>query len=231
MSPPKDSDLINPSLSPKDKVKVNEKESELAPPLENHVRGMSFSQSSQIQLTFRTFRYEASEGRIIGMSPFTPSRPRLWRSKGRISLPVPLHEWIQLELSTTDIQEPTPNPVSTPLATKKNRLGATPEHTHTEREEDDVVNSSGSGSGGGSGTRKKEKETNNVGEVRRKVQEMTWKEGQGQGPPPSAEQEDGKDLKRKTLERNESSTLEPNTSPKKAKETPSVRPSSSSYGQ
>ena len=77
----------------------------------------------------------------------------------------------------------------------------------------------------------KEKETNNVGEVRRKVQEMTWKEGQGQGPPPSAEQEDGKDLKRKTLERNESSTLEPNTSPKKAKETPSVRPSYSSCRQ
>lgn len=135
-----------------------------------------------------------------------------------------------------DIQEPTPNPVSTPLATKKNRLGATPEHTHTEREEDDVVHSSGSGvgsgSGSGSGPGKKEKETNNVGEVRRKVQEMTWKEGQGQGPPPSsAEQEDGKDLKRKTLERNESSTLEPHTSPKKVKETPSVRPSSSPYGQ
>jgi hypothetical protein len=57
---------------------------------------------------------------------------------------------------------------------------------------------------------------------------MTWKEGQG--PPATAVQEgvDGKDkdkdLKRKTLERNESSILEPTTSPKKAKETPSVRP-------
>ena len=234
MSPtPKDSDLINPSLSPKDKVKVDEKESELAPPLENHVRGMSLFQSPKNQLIDRTFRYETSKGRIIGMSPCTRSRPRLWRSKGRISLPIPLYEWIQLESSTTDIQEPTPNPVSTPLATKKNRLGATPEHTHNDREEDDVVHSSGSGvgSGSGSGSGKKEKETNNVGEVRRKVQEMTWKEGQGQGPPPLAEQEDGKDLKRKTLERNESSTLELNTSPKKAKETPSVRPSYSPYGQ
>jgi len=228
MSPSKDSDLITPTV--KDKVKVDEKESELAPPLENHVRGMSLPRSPRIQLTDRTFRYETSKGRIIGMSPFTSSRPRLSRSKGRVSLPIPLYEWIQLESSTTDIQEPTPNPVSTPLATKKNRLGATPEHTHTEREEDDVVNSSGSGSGSGSG--KKEKETNNVGEVRRKVQEMTWKEGQGQGPPPSSvEQEDGKDLKRKTLERNESSTLEPHTSPKKAKETPSVRPSYSSCRQ
>jgi hypothetical protein len=56
---------------------------------------------------------------------------------------------------------------------------------------------------------------------------MTWKEGQGQGPPATGVQEgvDGKekDLKRKTLERNESSILEPTTSPKKAKETPSVR--------
>jgi hypothetical protein len=95
----------------------------------------------------------------------------------------------------------------------------------------------------------KEKETNNVGEVRRKVQEMTWKEGQ---PKPSAEgegdatsspvkvskegdaevggkkteqgeEEGGKDLKRKSLDRNESSILEP-LSPKRIKETPSVCP-------
>lgn len=91
----------------------------------------------------------------------------------------------------------------------------------------------------------KEKETNNVGEVRRKVQEMTWKEGQ---PKPSVEEkevengasspvkgkeevevektgqeveEGGKDLKRKSLDRNESSILEP-LSPKRIKETPSV---------
>jgi hypothetical protein len=97
----------------------------------------------------------------------------------------------------------------------------------------------------------KEKETNNVGEVRRKVQEMTWKEGQ---PKPSAEGEEkgdaasspvkaskegdaevgeqkaehgegegGKDLKRKSIDRNESSILEP-LSPKRIKETPSVCP-------
>lgn len=93
----------------------------------------------------------------------------------------------------------------------------------------------------------KEKETNNVGEVRRKVQEMTWKEGQ---PKPSVEEkevengasspvkgkeevevekagqefeEGGKDLKRKSLDRNESSILEP-LSPKRIKETPSVCP-------
>ena len=97
----------------------------------------------------------------------------------------------------------------------------------------------------------KEKETNNVGEVRRKVQEMTWKEGQ---PKPSAEEkgnaasspvkaskegdakvgekkaeqgeeEGGKDLKRKSIDRNESSILEP-LSPKRIKETPSVCPPS-----
>jgi len=93
----------------------------------------------------------------------------------------------------------------------------------------------------------KEKETNNVGEVRRKVQEMTWKEGQ---PKPSVDlkekengasspvkgkeevevekagqevEEGGKDLKRKSLDRNESSILGP-ISPKRIKETPSVNP-------
>jgi hypothetical protein len=102
----------------------------------------------------------------------------------------------------------------------------------------------------------KEKETNNVGEVRRKVQEMTWKEGQ---PKPSAEgeekkdeatspvktskegdagvgkkkveqgeEEGGKDLKRKSIDRNESSILEP-LSPKRIKETPSVCPLSLSF--
>jgi hypothetical protein len=88
----------------------------------------------------------------------------------------------------------------------------------------------------------KEKETNNVGEVRRKVQEMTWKEGQkpaegdnneGAATSPvkiskegNAEvevEEGGKDLKRKSIDRNESSILEP-LSPKRVKETPSVRP-------
>jgi len=102
----------------------------------------------------------------------------------------------------------------------------------------------------------KEKETNNIGEVRRKVQEMTWKEGQ---PKPSAEaegkedvasspvkaskegdaevgekkaeqgeEEGGKDLKRKSIDRNESSILEP-LSPKRIKETPSVCPLSLSF--
>jgi hypothetical protein len=96
----------------------------------------------------------------------------------------------------------------------------------------------------------KEKETNNVGEVRRKVQEMTWKEGQkplaegeqNEGAAPSpvkalkggneeveekktehVEEEGGKDLKRKSIDRNESSILEP-LSPKRIKETPSVCP-------
>jgi hypothetical protein len=83
----------------------------------------------------------------------------------------------------------------------------------------------------------KEKETNNVGEVRRKVQEMTWKEGQkpAEGeqregvatspvkvPKESKEEveveEGGKDLKRKSIDRNESSVLEP-LSPKRIKET------------
>ena len=100
----------------------------------------------------------------------------------------------------------------------------------------------------------KEKETNNVGEVRRKVQEMTWKEGQKpeqkekengvSSPVKVAEvgkeavegekagqevEEGGKDLKRKSLDRNESSILEP-LSPKRIKETPSVcSPSNSLY--
>jgi len=77
------------------------------------------------------------------------------------------------------------------------------------------------------------------------VQEMTWKEGQPK--PDQKEKEDvatspvkgkeevegkkvehgdeevGKDLKRKSLDRNESSILEP-LSPKRIKETPSVCP-------
>jgi len=95
----------------------------------------------------------------------------------------------------------------------------------------------------------KEKETNNVGEVRRKVQEMTWKEGQpkpsveaerdvasspvkvsakgdaevGEKKAEQGEEEGGKDLKRKSIDRNESSILEP-LSPKRIKETPSVCP-------
>jgi hypothetical protein len=77
----------------------------------------------------------------------------------------------------------------------------------------------------------KEKETNNVGEVRRKVQEMTWKEGQpkpsevGEKKAEQGEEEGGKDLKRKSIDRNESSILEP-LSPKRIKETPSVCPPS-----
>jgi len=104
-----------------------------------------------------------------------------------------------------------------------------------------------------SSTSKKE-ETNNVGEVRRKVQEMTWKEGQPVPVPTSSspviggkegaaspvkagiedkdrekveevkvDEEGGKDLKRKSLDRNGSSILEP-LSPKRVKETPSVCP-------
>jgi hypothetical protein len=97
--------------------------------------------------------------------------------------------------------------------------------------------------------KEKEKETKNVGEVRRKVQEMTWKEGQpkpsveekgdaasspvkaskegdaevGEKKTEHGEEEGGKDLKRKSIDRNESSILEP-LSPKRIKETPSVCP-------
>lgn len=158
-------------------------------------------------------------------------------------------------------KEPTPNPISTPLVTKKNRLASTteldpsPEQDASPDQDVDVdVDQSPEQKGNLpsrdlSSTSKKE-ETNNVGEVRRKVQEMTWKEGQpvpvptssspviggkeGAASPAKAGIEDkdrddevkvddegGKDLKRKSLDRNESSILEP-LSPKRAKETPSV---------
>jgi hypothetical protein len=68
MSPtPKDSDLINPVSV--DKLNEKEKEIELAPPPENHVRGMSPHYAVKCVLTGRTLGYETSKGRIIGMSP------------------------------------------------------------------------------------------------------------------------------------------------------------------
>jgi len=165
--------------------------------------------------------------------------------------------------SETDIKEPTPNPVSTPLATKKNRLASTNEDQGQDQDQDqepsheedqdqdqspdqkqkgeipsrDPAAASASASASASGSKEK-KETGNVGEVRRKVQEMNWKEGQTQTPLVAKDKdqenenegegevgkevtEEGKDLKRKSLDRNESGTLEP-LSPKRIKETPSV---------
>jgi len=128
-------------------------------------------------------------------------------------------------------------------ATKKNRLGleSTAEGTDEPTPDSAGRKESTSSTSG--------KETRNVGEVRKKVEEMNWKEGQSKPKPlgegweeikdeeakeakannrsGDIEQESSSgekgDLKRKALERNESSMFAEEPA-KKAKETPSVCP-------
>jgi hypothetical protein len=142
-----------------------------------------------------------------------------------------------------DIKEPslpgaTP-PVST-LATKKNRLESTAEGDTSPTKPSAAGSSSRSGS---NGTTAKEKEAKNVKEVRRKVEKMNWKEGdrveeEASGEPEGADKADepssaptlgaettsnGDGLKRKALERSESSAaVETEEKIKRSKDTPSV---------
>lgn len=136
--------------------------------------------------------------------------------------------------STTEDQDQDPSPDSSPEVDQDQ--DQSPEQKE-ELPSRDLSTSTASASGSGS-KEKEKKETGNVGEVRRKVQEMNWKEGQAplEGAEPAIVAEDGepvkekelveegRDLKRKSLDRNESSILEPLSPTKRAKETPSVCP-------